>query len=638
MKNLKNKFILASAILALASCADNSYLGENEENPQGGTGRTIAFGSSTGSVTRATKNTGTTAEMLDGQFKVYGVKNVKNGNSDSYSTVFLNYVVFNNAGKTTSNPDGDWEYVGNTNTKYGESQTSLTGTQTIKYWDFAADNYHFVAGSPVSNFTYNITSNDIASATVTGFAGHINANTTTTNTFNPVYIAKPVNVPKESTSGIKIGDEVTFNFVRQQTFVRVGIYETIPGYKITNIKFYPYDETSDAWGATSSENITLASTTANYFIGGNNVSGTITYDWTTPSYTFTYDDTNLTKQKNWYGGKLNNTSWEMATSSVVTTTETDINKLFGTDNDRDANGYFIVLPTPSAITTGTPLMIKCDYTLTSDDASGEEIKISGATAAIPAAYSLWKPNFKYTYLFKITDDKLTPITFDALVVVDGEGNQETITTVSEPSITTYANSSNILSDGEYKENTDIYVAVMDGKANPALVVGNTDPNAKLYTVTVENGYAQGITEASVANALVNGTKNDTNNPTTWTVTDGAGKNLVVSTTTTTLTPLTTIPSGASPTKSDLTINVAKFNPGDLSADTYYVFEYATVYTPIVGDIAATTGYYTISNGAYTGPTNNAVTAADNDGKTYYQKNTGAAVKKYYKVIKVVAAP
>lgn len=637
MKNLKNKFILASAILALASCADNSYLGpETGENGAGG--GAISFASGTGSITRATSNTGDDHAKLDNQFKVYGVKNVSN----TYSTVFPNYVVFYNANTTTSNPDGDWEYVGTTSTTYGSDNTSLSSTQTIKYWDFAADNYHFVAGSPVSSFTYNITSNDITSATVTGFAGHINANTTSTAiTTNPIYIAKPLNLTKTGTT-FTTDHEVKFDFVRQQTFVRVGIYETIPGYKITNIKFYPYDETSDAWGSTPTDNIILATSKANFFMGGNNdaIEGTIVYDWTTTpaSYTFTYSaisGKSLTQQKSWYGGAYNyaavtteptSPAWEMATSS----TETSADKLFGKETDRDNNGYFIVLPTPSA-TTETPLMIKCDYTLTSDDASEEEIKISGATAAIPAAYSLWKPNFKYTYLFKITDDKLTPITFDAAVIVDSEGNQETITTVpndnSGVSITTYAKSSAVTTDGEYKEDANIYVAVMDDKANPALIVTGDDTNAKLYTVTTSGAFAGGITEASVANALTG-----TETSSTWTATDANNNTMTVTAVANGLTVGSTIIADDSPTGVALNIYNAKFTPSGLTADTYYVFEYSAIYTPIAsGTSLSGNDYYVINttNGGFTAGTE-AVTA---DGKTQYQKNT-TGIKKYYKVIKV----
>jgi hypothetical protein len=85
------------------------------------------------------------------------------------------------------------------------------------------------------------------------------------------------------------------------------------------------------------------------------------------------------------------------------------------------------------------------------DGSNEKINVTGATAAIPAAYAKWAQNTSYTYLFKISDNTngstgevgkdpegLFPITFDAVVVEEENGTaQGTVTTVSTPSITTY---------------------------------------------------------------------------------------------------------------------------------------------------------------------------------------------------------
>lgn len=155
--------------------------------------------------------------------------------------------------------------------------------------------------------------------------------------------------------------------------VRVGLYETIPGYSITEINFYKAGGSK----AEAVNNIILTSGTENYFVGGSDVKGTITYNWTgtTPSYTYTYDDTNLTKTQNWYAGKFE------PHNALATVSTAAVAELYGKDNDMSTNGYFTVIPTPSA-TTAAPILIKCDYTLTSDDHSGETIKVTGATAAI----------------------------------------------------------------------------------------------------------------------------------------------------------------------------------------------------------------------------------------------------------------
>ena len=497
---LKRIYLIALVLAALTGCSDNDFVGDLEAL-NGATGvKAIAFESNATKITRATSNTGTVAQMLDGQFKVYGTKNV----SSTYSTVFPNYVAWNNSGlnATTSNPDGSdasngWEYVGSSTTTYGSASTALGKDQTIKYWDYSAANYHFVAGSPVASFTYNITSNDIASATVTGLAGHITANPVsgegTALTANPVYIAKPVTVlPANYNSA------VTFEFVRQQARVRVGVYETIPGYKITNIQFYPYD-VSD-WGGTSSDNIILASTTADYFVGATNATATVTYTWTGegegvtyPYHTVAYTS-DLTKAKNWYAGELNASGWVMATTSAESTVAT----FFGTDKDMAETGYFAVLPTP-AEKEASPLLIKCDYTLepvnNTTEGSTETITIHGATAAIPAAFSKWAPNTSYTYLFKISDNTngktnpgkenvgLYPITFDAVAITENSLEMGYTTTVSTPTITTYQEGS-VITDGiRYVPGKAIYFTVQDkttGALNSLNTTGNTVGCVKVY--------------------------------------------------------------------------------------------------------------------------------------------------------------
>lgn len=464
---MKKYLFFAASALALASCSSDDFLGENPGNVQNAT-TAINFGGDAGKISRATSNTGDVINMLDGQFKIYGVK--AKGTDGSYTDVFKDYSVWNDTkGSTTSNTDG-WEYVAdNGATNLGKGDITLAKDQTIKYWDYASKDYHFVAGSPIEAFTYKTKAGtgDIESATISKLGGHITAKDKTSTDYaadpSPVYVAEPVIVNSD-----KYKKAVKFTFVRQQTKVRVGIYETIPGYSITSIKFYPYEENRNAFSSTSTNNIVLTTTTAKYFKGGDNISGTINYNWTIPEYTFEYENTSLTESKNWYGGK-----YENGVKAKVSN-HTNIEELYGTDADMHSNGYFTVLPTPSA-TDPSPILIKCDYTLTSDDGSKETIEVKGATAAIPAAYSKWNTNTLYTYLFKISDNTngytgtedpdhvgLYPITFDAAVKAEQFGTQGTITTVTTPSITTYQDGSVVENSGIlYVPNKEIKVTVTD---------------------------------------------------------------------------------------------------------------------------------------------------------------------------------
>lgn len=472
---MKKYLIFAASALALASCSSDDFLGENPGNVQNAT-TAINFGGDAGKITRATSNEGDDHVKLDNQFKVYGVK-ITNGTISH--NVFVNYSVWYDETLTTSNTN-KWEYVGKNN-------------QTIKYWDYSATEYRFVAGSPIDAFEFDTpadltTGTTINKATVSKLAGHIKANEAgPALEANPVYIADPVKAKKDNNDYKKT---VTFNFQRQQSMVRVGFYETIPGYSVTNIKFYKADGTS-----ATGNNIILYSSEDGYFVGGTNVSGTVTYDWTTatPSYTFKYiENENLKKVKNWYAGKY-------TPHNKLATKSTDpVADLYGTDKDMSTTtGYFTVLPTKEA--DASPILIKCDYELTSDDGSDETIKVTGATAAIPAAFSKWEANTRYTYLFKISDNTngttgtpgtddpgLYPITFDAVVK---EVEQGTTTTVATPSITTYQAGSVIENSGiQYFTNKEIKVTITDNTNGDIKILskdGSSVGNVAVYKLSQE---------------------------------------------------------------------------------------------------------------------------------------------------------
>ena len=513
-------FLYAASVLALASCSSDDFLGENSGNGQNASSA-INFGGNAGKITRATQNTGNPQEMLAYQFKVYGVKKMSENGVDKFEPSFTNYSVwYDDAKNTTSNTNG-WEYVGTKGTTHGNGNVKLVADQYIKYWDYAAKEYHFVAGSPISSFTYNrnedvaVAGMKIPSATIFGLAGHITANKEGTPLeTNPVYVATPIVVKKENYQ-----KPVKFEFNRQQAMVRVGIYETIPGYSITEIKFH------EATGEKTSNNIILTSATPDYFVGGNGITGTVKYDWATakPSYTFEYTDNGqLKKSSNWYAG-----FFEPHQKPLATTSTADVATLYGADADMSStNGYFTVIPTPSA-TTAAPILIKCDYTLTSDDVSGETIKVTGATAAIPAAYSKWDVNTRYTYLFKISqntngytgDDPkkagLYPITFDAAVKESTDAMQGTVTTVSTPSITTYQKGSVTDASVEYKTGEAIYATATDkdGKENKLTTGGTAVGNVQVYKLSQERNEAELQVLAIVNAEFKDGNKITTTIPT-----------------------------------------------------------------------------------------------------------------------------
>ena len=476
---MRNIYLITAALasMILASCMNEEFVGDTPQTGKAEELNAIAFNGGTSALTRADFTGAQAAEKLGNQFLVYGVKQNRT-TTTNYDKVFPNFTV-----KYNTDKDG--------NADYNDGWYYVDGTQTIRYWDYSSADYHFVAGSPVANFTFNLdgTTGDIKTATITGLGGRLNHTTTVASTATPVYIADPVVMTKPTPAGTLYG-EVKFTFKSMQSKARVGIYETIPGYKITSITFYNNDATP-----VGSNYITLNSGTTDYFQGCTAATGTVTYNWTTttPTYTFAYETTGLTKGKFWEGGQF--TNGVEATSSVVTAS--DINKLYGTETNKDENGYFVVMPTPSG-TTAAPLTIKCDYILKSLD-NIDEIHVSGATATIPAAYTEWKPNTAYTYLFKITDNTngssgtpgtdpegLYPITFDAVVVNVADQQIGTETTVSTPSIT-------VKQAGNVVENGIIYVGG-DDAIEVIAMEGTTDVTSTAtwsYTTLANQNYDYG---------------------------------------------------------------------------------------------------------------------------------------------------
>ena len=611
----KNLFFAAIAITALASCSSNDYVGDQSPQDLGGTNGAINFNMNTAAITRASGSAA--AAALDNQFIVWGEKNESGGTAvsvPSVNSVFPNYQVnwVDHAQSTTSNSSG-WEYVGYTHSSTSSTDDyktnispSLSEAQTIKYWDMSASNYVFTAVSALKN---DIKTGKVQiSKTLTGTDAYAKGYTITVAadaSFDHLYFADR----NEITTGYGTSP-VTMNFRNLLSQIRVGFYETIPGYDVSAIKFYQSDGTTEFKTTGESPASIFGATVDNLKPAANTL--TVTYNAENRPVVSTSGDraTTITLGQNF---NTLTTSNVMAITSAQPTWET-------------SGGTFTKVFPREGVTSDMTLKVK--YTLY-NSYSGETMDITG-TAVVPGEYLQWKPNFKYSYIFKLTDDALTPITFDAVQVETETGSIEYITTVDNPSITTYQNGTQVSTSNEYVTGKPIYVVVGDGTS---LIVGTS---ANLYTATVEDGFVEGITENTVANALANGTQDPTG---TWTLTDGGGKHLVV-TAAGGLTAFSSIESGDSPTGAELTINGAKFIP---AAPTF-----ANV-TPIGSENPSTEGWYERSGaGTDESPyvyTSTSDTTVDS-GKTYYRKTSTSAgyyvfeyidgeSKKHYKVIKVV---
>lgn len=584
-------FLYAASVLALASCSSDDFLGENSGNGQNAANSVINFGGETGKITRAgDAKEGAAAELLGKNFVLVGFKGSATAAANTtYAFDHYNVNYVDGTANTTESNTANWEYVNQSmkvkgvdenDEKKGSLAQSGAKQQTIKYWDHSCASYDFIAFSMGKGYkagettTYakptavNKDNLKEAAYTLTGDA----------NTLSECYISDMKTV-KEADYSKKA---VAMSFRHLTSKVRIALYENVPGYVISDVKFY-----NVATGGTGSDQGTLfgkfnnKGTLTVYFptTGTDNADNATNADYNKAHVKFASTETDATVSSKVFGKVNYNNQAEdqiAANKGFLSQSSTDPSYCGAT-----AKEYLKVLPAEGK---SMPATLRIDYKLTATDGTGEVINVKGATATVPAEYTEWKPGYAYTYIFKIAQNTngstgggstgLTAISFDAVVLEDEQnGLQQTITTDSDPSITTYGfKDGKVTTDGdEYKSETDIYATVHVPATETKAATTAAPQN--LYTVTIEDGAAQTINEANVANALVNGTKDPAANPTTWTVTDANNKKMIV----TKATGATKVDKVPTEDGHELSVNALKWKGTvegtEADAKTFYAVEY-----------------------------------------------------------------
>jgi len=535
----KYSIILTAAVgLFLAGCTSDDLLENNGGVVEQQNEAAISFGSFKTNMTRADVTGAEAAALLGNKFVVSGYKG--SSTKTPGTMVFDNYLVewTENTANTTQSNSSNWEYVGKSRIKHA-IDNGIT-SQTIKYWDYSQPQYDFIAwstGSKTAIFEGTPNEGEVlvsaikpqaATSPATGLAAAYTF-TGKAADLSDCYIADLVTVKKA-----QYGDDpVTLKFRQLGTKVRIAIYETVPGYSVKDVEFYSAAASDDA----SADKAKLFTTTANDIY----TEGKYTVTFPTVDSEGDADDNQAHVSFEGTGTQSTIVDWGRLNYTIAQEGEKTPGKAFlgrtsttaSFAGNADDNYYVVYLPNE----TGTNLNLRVNYTLESIDGGGETIVVKGATAQVPSIYTQWKPGFAYTYIFKISDKTnghtgvydptkpddttvnsdpagLYPITFDAVVenAEDNDATQETITTVSAPSITTYQKGSTVINDNEYQAATgDIFVTVNDGNAEstPDLANGklqtlkvalDTDPvtywtKAALYTIPA------GKTEADVVDAL-----------------------------------------------------------------------------------------------------------------------------------------
>jgi len=596
----------ALASFTLVGCSDNDFLGDGPGGTFGSTSKgELSFKAGGGKTTRGEITGKDAATKLNEKFTVYGWKYV-NTNADAAETgfedVFQDYVVkwegIESAGTSESNTKG-WEYVGYQSEPVDKTKSSYD--QTIKYWDWSTYRYDFIAWSiakgngqiqsravvpgetkpdknePGLTF-FAPTAKDLGGifvsdkftsipeyeADVTPESGTGETGQWTGDIFGGLkYVSQHPYATNHRGLYSQLGTNVTANsekgivelqFRNLAAKVRIGIYETIPGYKVSNVVFYKQDAAENGdnvsgatayqhtWSYSDSNHDYDADETYATLYAGENIfarNGEVAVkyhdgfyndaatEFDNVAYTFITAD----PKYNYYAfGKLTNNRGTDTWISTNPIGETSSTASMSIGND-DEKLYTYVFPME---TNENVLKLKVNYLLTSIDGSKENIRVTGANAVVPVEFAKWRSNYAYTYLFKVSDNTngqtgttvgpagLYPITFDACLVNTEDGLQETITTVNDKSITTYQNGSKVTENSEYTKadadadtKTDrIYFTVegaetsdeedphvIDSNELLGLIKTGDTQNVWLYTAWADDPSI--ITEEAVANYKAN---------------------------------------------------------------------------------------------------------------------------------------
>lgn len=518
MRMRRKIFLVVMAGIVFTACSDQLADTPPVVTSPETQGAPIMFGLESKGSTRTNFVGAEAANLLDNKFVVSGFKG--SATAGGGSVVFDNYLVEyeENTAYTTESNTRNWEYVGKGLTTH--AQNNGITSQSMKYWDYSKPQYDFIAWSTGKNTAIfeAPTSGTIPARSVLVSAINPSSLGTAAYTYTGrsadlmgCYIADIVTRKKA-----QYGDDpVTIKFRSLGSKVRMGIYETIPGYSVRDVQFYSAFNSADHNSTPklfTTDNASLIYNSGTYTVyyptvdeEGNpdNNQAHVKFDGT-GSQSSIVDFSAL----NYFGAEES----EKTTGAAFLGRSSNAASMAG---EAEGNYFSQYLPNE----TGTSLNLRVNYVLESTDGSGEIIEVKGAYCQVPSIYTQWKAGYAYTYLFKIsdrtngyaTDDAhydpigggttdntpagLYPITFDAFVVNDEDADQaqETITLVSTPSITTYMEGQVVVNNNEYKiTDKPIYVTV--GENNDLVTLSAS--NAAVYKLDDNS-----CTEADIIDAL-----------------------------------------------------------------------------------------------------------------------------------------
>ena len=392
------KSLITAALLAtlVAGCASDALVSPAETLEPLTEADAIGFGSMTRAKTRVTHEE--SAELLGKKFWVYGTKT----KGTTTSPVFDNYLVeysANTAGGSPTNTN-DWEYAGKTSKK--------GAVQGVKYWDYSADHFDFVAAAGLA-----------ASETIESTSKGMRINVTDAAAMTQIYVADRITATPTAqaattttpaTNAYK--DVVQFQFRRLGAQMRIGFYETVPGYAVKDLIFYfigaPSGSRELGVGAAFPQNgkytVTYDDATNAAKVDFAGATNELAFSGNFGKLDYTYSNTQEGVASKPYlnvDGKATDTQVK-AFLGTTATTATFGKGTYTIDGKSDqTSAYKPILPYEE---NSLKMQIRVDYTLIALDGSGDSIHVRDAWVSVPNTFLQWKPNYSYTYLFKISDN------------------------------------------------------------------------------------------------------------------------------------------------------------------------------------------------------------------------------------------
>ena len=520
------------ATMLLAGCTSEEMVSP-VTSPELGEGLAINFSSGNQAITRSAVTGADAAALLGNTFRVYGTQRSGSVDVPVFDNFVVNYEGESSIGTDSTNTRG-WSYFGLI------SKGLAPAIQSVKYWDLDVPQYDYVAFAGLND--------DIRIVSTTSNTIPVDQTSKDTIFVSDRVTAKYQASATGQTANAQYGKTVTITFKRLAARIRLGIYETVPGYAVKDVKFY-YDDNYLAQAGTSTK--TVAGLRGKFPVSGNVI---VSYDennWVVSDFegtdvanSFQFGELDYTTAASSIvgGGYLKADGTVDATGDAAFLSNTSADPTFAKKNavlDGETvnnSTWQTIIPYAS---NNVNLVLRVDFTLVSLDGVGAPIEVKGASAVVPASYAQWKSNYAYTYIFKISDKTngttggvdpnpvdpdnpnpnpnpgvdpgLYPITFDATVSSIADYNEETITGVTSlggDAITTYAEGSDVTNTNEYKVGEKITAASISyGQWSVAYSTSEpteatvADSNTYTYTILAGiPGEGQTINDVAVTSA------------------------------------------------------------------------------------------------------------------------------------------